>query len=314
MNLTLVDEHPIQFNTVQEFCNLLKTDPSELQWLCKNIQKHYRIRYKPKKNGKLREICNPNERLRTIQIVLNRYLRQFPLPDYMQTGLKGRSIKTNAEPHYNAPVLVTVDIQDFYPSISFPRVMAFLQKELSVPGEIALFFSRLITIENRVPQGAITSPTLVALIAYKNGRGVASDLHYLAERFKGQFTMYGDDACISGPIGSKDHLLKCAKELIERHGFKWHPTKSIQRIPGERKSTPGVDVTHGPDVPHEKWIQYKREFKALETKPDSAVSTKSMLGKVAYIKSLNPGAGRFYKKKITQLLNRDMSKSPISSQ
>jgi RNA-directed DNA polymerase len=289
---------------LHELCAYLNISPEDLQWICKNINSCYRTWEKKKKSGKSRELASPNDRLREIQEKLLVFLRTLPLPVYIHTGQKGRSIKTNAEPHYRAPLLVKIDIRNFYPNIRFPRVLAFFEKILGLPKDVSWHLSRLMTFKDAVPQGAITSPTLAALIAFKNGQGVAAELHQLASNLNGRFSIYGDDANLSGPIGVKGRLIKNAKRIINRNGFEWHPDpfKTAEMLPGELKTTPGVDVTHGPDVPLEKRKEYRRELTRLERKNELNLGeAKSMRGKVAYMSFLNPGAGKHYLRRIKKL-------------
>jgi hypothetical protein len=294
-------------NTIDDLSSFLGISSQKLRWLCNNINRHYKITFKPKKSGKLRKITNPDKSLRLIQEKINSILGKLPLPDYMQTGSKGKSILTNAIPHFRASVLVKIDIKDFYPSICFTRVFSFFKKLSRFSNEVAWCLARLTTLDDEIPQGALTSPTLVALIAYGGGNGVAAQLKKVAEKFHGQFTFYGDDGCLSGPLSAKDYMLISAQKTVERFGFTWHPEKTSQAIGDDRKVTPGVDVTHGPDVPKEKRAEYKKQLLDLEKKQargeclDSNV-IKSMQGKSAYMRQLNYGAGKNYRKRLKKLL------------
>jgi hypothetical protein len=297
----------ISISSTDELSSFFGISTKQLKWICANAEKYYQIKFKPKKSGKLRKISNPNKKLREIQKKINLILGKMSLPDYMQTGSKGKSILTNAKPHFRASVLVKIDIIDFFPSIRFTRVLKFFEKTMSLSREVAWCLSKLTTLNDEIPQGALTSPALAALIAYGEGNGVAAQLKKVAEKFHGEFTFYGDDGCLSGPPSSKNHMLESAKKTIEHHGFIWHPDKTLQILNGERKITPGVDVTDGPDVPKEKMSQYRNQLLDMEQKRVNGESIdpnefKSMQGKTAYMRQLNLGAAKNYRKRIKKLL------------
>ncbi len=301
------DETKISISSIDELSSFLGISPKQLRWICDNTGKHYRIKFEPKKSGKLRKISNPNKNLRELQKKIKLILGRMSLPDYMQTGSKGKSILTNAKPHFRASVLVKIDIKDFFPSIHFTRVLKFFEKTMKLSKEVAWCLAKLTTLNDEIPQGALTSPAIAALIAYGEGNGVAAQLKKVAEKFHGEFTFYGDDGCLSGPPSTKDYMLESAKKTIEHHGFTWHPEKTLQSLSGERKITPGVDVTDGPDVPKEKMREYRKQLldmeqKLVDGKSINSNELKSMQGKTAYMRQLNFGAAKNYRKRIKKLL------------
>ena len=292
--------------SVRELCSFLNISPEKLRWVCHTIESRYRKKIIRKKSGKERKISIPKKTLRPIQKKLKILLGRLALPEYIHTGLKGRSIRTNAFPHARAPVLVQMDIRDFYPSITFGRVLNFFQKVTGLSKDIAWHIAKLTTCEGSVPQGALTSPVVAALIAFGGGTGMAAQLQAVAVKFGGSFSLYGDDASLSGPISSKGQMIISAKKVVSRNGFVWHPDKTKEVLPGAIKTTPGVDVTHGLDVPKEKRKEYKRQLLKLENesrkgKEISTKEIKAIQGKIAYMNQLNRGTAKNYRKRLKKI-------------
>ena len=52
--------------------------------------------------------------------------------EYLHSSLKKRSYKTNVSTHKENKYIITIDIQNFYPSISFNKVFNFFKYDLSL--------------------------------------------------------------------------------------------------------------------------------------------------------------------------------------
>ncbi len=78
-------------------------------------------------------------------------LKGFPLARTFGY-IGGRNIRENARDHCGHRHLVSVDLQDFFPSIKAPRIAAFLRSTGIVP-TVADLLSRSVTIEGSLPLG-----------------------------------------------------------------------------------------------------------------------------------------------------------------
>jgi hypothetical protein len=85
---------------------------------------HY-IRFKiPKKTGGERLISAPMPRLKTAQYwILVNIMEKLELHDAAHGFRRDRSIVSNAQPHVGAEVIINLDLKDFFPSISYKRVI-----------------------------------------------------------------------------------------------------------------------------------------------------------------------------------------------
>ncbi len=78
----------------------------------------------PKRDGSERVICAPKRQLLwTQRTILEKILSKAPAHEAAHGFVPGRSTVTNATPHLGAKVLVKFDLKDFFPTISYYRVV-----------------------------------------------------------------------------------------------------------------------------------------------------------------------------------------------
>ncbi len=124
--------------------------------------------------------------------------------------VKTRSTVTNATPHVDRDVVVNADLTDFFPTITFPRVLGIFRQFgyspaaatilalicTESPRRVAVYAGNtfhVATGPRTLPQGACTSPALSNLAARRldsRMNGIASKLNY-------RYTRYADDLTFS---------------------------------------------------------------------------------------------------------------------
>jgi RNA-directed DNA polymerase len=120
-----------------------------------------------KQKQRPRLIDRPTGLLRKIQDrIYYRLLRDLSMPQYICGGVKGRSVLVNVNLHNGANLIVTVDIQSWFPSITARHIYRVWRKILNCSRPVAKLLTRLTTLENRLPQGAPTSTALANLVLY----------------------------------------------------------------------------------------------------------------------------------------------------
>src|SRR4029434_6840124 len=89
---------------------------------------HY-VRFQvPKKSGGLRELAAPHHDLAACQQwILVHILEKIPVAEAAHGSVPGRSTMSNAVPHVGRAAVVNLDLKDFFPSITFPRVKGMFQ-------------------------------------------------------------------------------------------------------------------------------------------------------------------------------------------
>jgi retron-type reverse transcriptase len=219
---------------------------------------HYRRFTIPKKTGGERVISAPMPRLKTAQRwVLDNVLCSPKVSDAAHGFRNGMSIVSNAQPHVGAKVVVNMDMKDFFPTVTYPRVKG-LFRNLGYSGSLATVFALLCTqaktskvgLDNRdwyvaqgerfLPQGAPTSPAITNLIC----RGLDSRVERIASKHGFVFTRYADDMSFSSKQADADagRLIRQVKHVVRDEGFEVHPDKTRVIRSGRRLEVTGLTV------------------------------------------------------------------------
>lgn len=268
--------------------------PSELEWFadCQSRERHlpdgplrhYRYRWIAKRHGEARLIEVPKPRLKLIQReLLHAILDRVP-PHSAAHGFRaGRSVKTFAEPHAGRPIVLRMDLRDFFPSVNAARVQAIYQTVgypeavarllagLSTNGPPAAIFDEMPDrcelprtttqppnssrwraaahyARPHLPQGAPTSPALANLAAF----WLDCRLTALAKSIGASYTRYADDLAFSGDAAlarahRRLHAQVAAIALDE--GFDVNTRKTRLMRASARQRLAGVIVNDHPNVP-----------------------------------------------------------------
>lgn len=150
-----------------------------------------------KKNGQgTRIIHRPIRPLRDIQRRLLPYLTAlYDAPPCVHGNVKGRSIKTNATPHVAKRYVVNLDLQDFFPTIHFKRIVGILtSSRYGLPTATAKVIAQLACHNGRLPPGAPTSGVISNIVCGP----LDSKLLRIAKASRLHYTRYADDITFSG--------------------------------------------------------------------------------------------------------------------
>src|ERR1700680_588070 len=93
---------------------------------------------------KKRLIDNPTGLLKVVQSrIEGRLLARLAIPEHLLGGVRGKTIKENAALHFGAPFIVTVDIKNFFPSITPVQIYSVWNRTLNCSPEIAEILTKL---------------------------------------------------------------------------------------------------------------------------------------------------------------------------
>ncbi|MBC7921472.1 MAG: RNA-directed DNA polymerase [Ferruginibacter sp.] len=237
---------------------------------------HYQRFYLPKKTGGRRLISAPMPRLKAAQYwILENILRLVPVHDAAHGFVGGRSIVSNARPHVGAQVVINLDLKDFFPTVTYPRVRGVFRK-LGYSEAAATILALLCTEpdvdqaeldgetwfiadgERHLPQGAPTSPALTNLLCTRLDRRLAG----LAAKLGFAYTRYADDLTFSASgerTKNVNKLRSLVHLIVEGEDFRVHPDKTRVMRPGSRKEVTGIIVNDKPGVDR----TTLRKFRAL---------------------------------------------------
>jgi RNA-directed DNA polymerase len=257
------DRLPI-LNDGADIANAMGISLSQLRFLAFSRRvstvSHY-VRFQiPKKTGGVRAISAPLPRLKQAQQwILDNILECIVLHPSAHGFRRGRSIVTNAQPHVGALVVINLDLENFFPSISYRRVKGIFCS-LGYSEAVATILGLICTepeitqIEmdgrnyyisqtaRHLPQGAPGSPALTNLLCRRLDRR----LQGLAESRGFIYTRYADDLTFSTTNSEKlrdiGNILRGVGSIVAHEGLTVHPDKTRVLRASQQQEVTGVVV------------------------------------------------------------------------
>lgn len=214
---------------------------------------HYHKTQLPKGNGEYRELCVPDDFLKTIQRrIAERLLAYEEISPFATAYRFGGSTLENAVPHVGQPVLLKMDIRHFFDHIIYPLVKekAFPTDRYSESNRILL--TMLCMFKDTLPQGAPTSPVISNIIMkdFDNTIGSWCMSREIA------YTRYCDDMTFSGDFEPTEVIKLVAYEL-RKMGLFINDKKTTVVRDGQKKIVTGIVVNEKPNVSAE----YRRKLR-----------------------------------------------------
>lgn len=256
---------------------------AEIEELARRAQDHYHSFEKIKRSGKARRIDAPVDPLRAVQRRIKRALIDpVKLPPRMLGGVKGCSPRMNAQAHVGAPVVLTMDIKDCFPSVSNKQVYRVFAERLGCLPDFASLLTLLTTLNGSLPQGTSTSTGLANLALLD----LYDELDRIAESLSLQFTMWVDDITFSGDRARE--AIEPAVEACRRHGYSLSASKMRVVHCGRRMEVTGIVVNgDAPGTSRSKREAVRRKILALGSQGgDIGVELRSIRGHIAQIRSV----------------------------
>ena len=230
----------------------LKLTMKQLDWLAYGGDR-YRTFYIPKANGESRRVDEPVEKLKTVQHwILRHILDKLALHRCVQGFRRHRSILTNARKHLLRQVVVRIDLQDFFPTLTFRQARRVFLRA-GYPFTVANTLANLCSREGVLPIGAPTSPALANQIS----RRLDNRLWLLGKNSGFRYSRYADDLVVSSSNRRFPSLVPFLKQVITEEGLRVNERKlCIVRRNSCQKVT-GIVVNRKPNVARDqfKWIR-----------------------------------------------------------
>jgi hypothetical protein len=271
---------------------------------------HYHYRVLLKQSGKVRLIEEPKQRLKELQRkILSEILDRIPPHPAAHGFRKGRSIRTFVGPHVGRRVVLRMDVQDFFPTISRARIQTFF-RTAGYPESVADLLGGICTnraprklckgayAHPHLPQGAPTSPALANLCSYR----IDCRLAGLAKSAGAEYTRYADDLAFSGGEDFERRAERFAihvAAILHEEGFAVHHRKTRIMRHGVRQHLAGLVTNQHANV-------YRRDFDVLKATLTNCVRhgpesqnrdahpafRAHLEGRVAFVESINPARGK----------------------
>ncbi len=215
-----------------------------LYTLSNQKHQHYRMVKIPKGSGEFRELCVPDDFLKAVQSkIAENLLAREEISPYATAYRMGGSTLVNALPHVGNPMVMKLDIRQFFDHCIYPVV-----KEKAFPAERYSEANRvLLTLlcvhKDALPQGAPTSPAISNIILRDFDNAVGA---WCAER-QISYTRYCDDMTFSGEFNPQD-VRTVVKSELRKLGLFLNDKKTVVLRSGQRKSVTGIVVNEKPNV------------------------------------------------------------------
>ena len=277
----------VELHDLGDVRSLLGVSEPELEWFSdprrwarttgQTRLQHYRVTTRTAPSGAIRVLEAPKHRLKTIQRqLLDEIVGRIP-PHRAAHGFRvGRSVRTYADPHAARPVVIRLDLEGFFASVTVGRVFGVL-RAAGYPEPVAHSLAGLMTTvlplhawravprpsdtglldahwrlgrrlaAPHLPQGSPTSPALANLAAYR----LDVRLDALATSWGARYTRYADDLAFSGGSGARrrsPRILDIAEEIVRAEGFRLNTRKTAVMPTSQRQVLGGLVVNDAPRV------------------------------------------------------------------
>ena len=210
--------------TIESFCNHV-WGLSYSKVLQKIQKEDYQTFFLPKKNGiRTIQALRHNSELDSLQVELNKYLQNIPLPVCVKGFKKGGNYNGFLSEHIGAKYFMRIDIASFFPSIH----------ESTIKGELSYFIPanddsekekvidlicNIVSLNGELPQGARTSPTISNIVMARVDQRITKYCQLLGIRY----TRYADDMLFSSAefnLFEKKWFLKKIKHILSALSLK----------------------------------------------------------------------------------------------
>jgi len=254
----------------------------------------------PKKSGGQREIAEPLPSLKEIQgWILNEILYKCSVSRFAKAYVPGRSIKENARFHAKQNVVLTIDIEDFFGSIKFGKILAFY-RNLGYSKPVAVMLANLSCLNGCLPQGAPTSPALSNLVTLRLDYRIFG----FSRKYKIRYTRYADDLTFSGDF-EPGMVIKFVRQVLNDEKLQINEDKIRARYQHQRQEVTGVVVNRKLQAPRELRRSLRQAVYFIEkyglashlqaTENQRANHIKHLLGIANFILFINPKDGETQK-------------------
>ena len=251
------------------------------------------VRYTiPKKKGGARNIAAPKKILKNAQrTILDEILSKIEISDCAHGFIQGKSVVSGAQIHSNTKVelLINMDLENFFPTITFERVRGMFQK-FGYSGYVASLLAMICTYcermemevkgekvyvktsERILPQGSPCSPMITNIICNK----LDKRLNGLASKYDFTYSRYADDMSFSFSKGNVvlesssnsecdknddiniGKILGIISKIIREEGFNVNNEKTKFLRENNRQAITGIVINNDEIGVPKKWVKNLR--------------------------------------------------------
>ncbi|HJB08228.1 MAG TPA: reverse transcriptase family protein [Candidatus Enterocloster faecavium] len=259
--------------------------------LSNHPEEHYHPVWIPKRRGGYRRLDVPDPLLKQVQRnILHHVLEGFSVSPAAAAYRKNRCAADGAAVHIGKPLVLKLDIHDFFGSITFPMVLGYGFPAAYFPEEVRVLLASLCCCRQRLPQGAPTSPALSNLVMKHFDEAMAAwcGPQNIA------YTRYCDDMTFSGDL-NPGAVIGRVRGFLETMGMELNHSKTAVCSQFSRQTVTGITVNQVCQLPREDRRKLRQEvylclrYGTGESRPaDSVRRLEQILGKVSYLLQVRP--------------------------
>ena len=283
--------------TLSNFLEHTKLNLDDIENVLKIKEKFYGNFDIKKEDGEIRTINPSYRKLKLIQrITKDFFVKYIDWPIYMQGGIKGRSIFTNAGFHTKRYMVVNVDVKKCFPNTTYEKIHEAFDA-IGFDKKLGMLLSNICTYKNYLPQGAPTSTCVANITLNKIDQRIIR--HFKKQNFN--YSRFVDDITLSGDKDLRPFknvlydAVKLAKYSVSRYS-------AIDK--SRRQIVTGLIVNDKIKPAPEFIKQLKNDIKsgwpenniielvAIEYDMTIKELKKNILGRINFVRSINNKLGR----------------------
>ena len=211
--------------------------------------------------SKKRLVEAPSDELKRIQSKIKTGLSKCHFPNFVYSGIKGKSYVDNAKEHQGRKYVYKIDISAFFPNTPRDRVYQFYRYQLNTSPDVAEMLTNFSTSDldrdystkssvekfiigkgirynNHLCTGSPASPLLSFLV----NQPMFEEMLSLCKSRNICMTVYVDDVFFSSEYRIDDYFRRRIVEIVAKYGYKISPKKVRYYNKCETKKVTGVII------------------------------------------------------------------------
>lgn len=243
----------------------------------------------PKRNGKPRMLYSPNPRLKLLQrLLLRKVFARLPVHPSCMGFRRGQSTCRHALMHTGKAVVVRIDIKDFFHTTTGMKVYEYF-RSIGWDHQSAELIQTICTRNNRLPQGAPTSPILSNLVNYRMDARLAG----LAKKSQATYSRYADDLIFSFEKDNRRFIrgvIRRVVTILNESGYIINRSKLQVMRQHNRQLVTGLVVNRKVQLPRKtrRWLRSVEHH--LMTGKSATLTREQLAGWKAYLKMIHSHA------------------------
>lgn len=245
-------------STIEDLASATRLSPEFIKYLAFRTDFLYKTFKIAKKSGGYRVIANPSRALKGIQgWILRNILDKLASSEFSMGFESGASILDNALPHTGSTFILSIDLEEFFPSITGEKVFGVFLS-IGYSRSVSHILTNLCLFEGRLPQGAPTSPKLANLVCSR----LDSRINGYAGPKGIVYTRYADDITLSGQSLKKLYkAYSFIPFILKDEGFSLNTKKTVFSGTRRKKSVTGLIISDDSvGIGREKYREIRSKF------------------------------------------------------